>query len=119
MLTAYRWSEIMSDLVRQSQLRHLGRYSAVVIHESDDAGVQGPLGGLVHAAYGFGVGLVLLADTTGRTRRGRDPGEPESAAGEVPVDKKTRNGVWTDGVYKEADARIISACHSPVGEHVS
>lgn len=79
----------MSDLVRQSQLRHFGWHAAVVIHESDDAGVQGPLGGLVHAAYGLGVGLVLLADTAGSAGRGRDPGEPEGASGEVPVDEQT------------------------------
>lgn len=37
----------MAYLVRQSQLRYLGRYSAVIIYESDDASVQGSLGGLI------------------------------------------------------------------------
>lgn len=80
----------MPDLVCQSQLRHFGWHSAVVIHESDDAGVQRALGRLIHAAHGLGVGLVLLADTAGRARRGRDPGEPKGAAGEVPVDEDMR-----------------------------
>lgn len=56
----------MPDLVSQSELRHLGRHPAVVIDERDDAGVQRPLRGLVHAPDGLGVSLVLLADASGR-----------------------------------------------------
>lgn len=56
----------MAYLVRQRQLRYLGRHSAVVIDESYDAGVQGSLSGLIKAGHRFGISLKLLADTTGR-----------------------------------------------------
>lgn len=77
----------MTNLMRQSQLRYLRRHTAVVVYESNDAGIEGPLSGLIQTGHGFGISLKLLADTAGRTGRGSDPGEPECTAGEVPVDK--------------------------------
>lgn len=77
----------MTYLMRQSQLRYFRRYTAIVIHESYDAGIEGSLSGLIQTGHGLGISLKLLADTAGRAGRGSDPGEPESTAGEVPVDK--------------------------------
>lgn len=83
----------MTYLVCQSQLRHLRRHTAVVIHESYDTGVEGSLSGLIQTGHGLGISLKLLADTSGRAGRGGDPGESERTAGEVSVDK-TRNNVY-------------------------
>lgn len=77
----------MSNLMRQSQLRNLRWYTAVVIYESYDAGIEGSLSGLIQTGHGLGISLELFADTAGRAGRGSDPGEPECTAGEIPVDK--------------------------------
>jgi hypothetical protein len=77
----------MAYLVRQCQLRYFGRHSAVVIHKSYDAGVQGSLGGLIHAGHCLGISLIFLADTARRAGRGRDPSKPEGTSGEIPVGK--------------------------------
>lgn len=77
----------MTDLMRQSQLRYLRRYPAVVVYESYNAGIQGSLGGLIQTGHGLGVSLKFLADTTGRAGCGSDPSEPECTTSEVPVDK--------------------------------
>lgn len=52
----------MSDLVRERELADLGRHTAVVVNEGDNAGVQRALGALVHAAVRLRVRLVLLTD---------------------------------------------------------
>lgn len=62
-----RRAEVVSDLVRQRQLTDFGRHAAVVVDEGDDAGVQRPLGALVHAADRLGVRFVLFADAARRT----------------------------------------------------
>lgn len=76
----------MAYLMRQSQLRYFRRYTAVVIHESYDTGIEGSLSGLIQTGHGLGISLELLTDTAGRAGRGSDPGEPECTAGEISVD---------------------------------
>lgn len=56
----------MTYLMCQSQLRYFRWYTAVVIHESYDAGIEGSLSGLIQTRHGFGISLKLLADTAGR-----------------------------------------------------
>lgn len=63
----------MSNLVRECELAHFGRHSAVVVDERDDARVERALRALVHAARGLRVCLVLLADAAGRATRARHP----------------------------------------------
>lgn len=69
----------------QGQLRHLGRHAAVVINERDDPSVQRSLGRLIQPTDGFRVSLVFLADAARRARRRGDPGQAQSASGEVSV----------------------------------
>jgi len=106
----------MAYLMRQSQLWYLGRYSAVVIHESYDTGVQGSLSGLIQAGHRFGISLELLANTTGRAWRGCNPSESKGASGEVPVDKAWNN-VW-EPVTVNRHGVIRSIIRSPVSEDI-
>ena len=55
----------MPDLVRERELRDLGRDPGVVVDEGDDAGVEGPLGRVVDAVDVLGVTLVRLTDAAG------------------------------------------------------
>ena len=64
----------MANLVSESQLRHLRWHAAVVIDEGDDAGVEGALRRLVHAAHRLRVRLVFLADAARGARRRSHPG---------------------------------------------
>lgn len=75
----------MSNLVRQRQLRHLGRYSTVVIHKRDNSRVQRSFCALVQSPHCLRVRLVLLANATGGTGRGCDPREAKRAAGKVSI----------------------------------
>ena len=55
----------MPDLVRERELRDLGRDPGVVVDEGDDAGVERALGRVVDAVDVLGVALVRLADAAG------------------------------------------------------
>ena len=57
--------EIVPDLVGQGQLRHFRRDPAVVVDKGDDAGVEAPLGRVVHAVDVLRVTLVRLANAAG------------------------------------------------------
>lgn len=76
----------MTYFVSQCQLGNFRRNSAVVIHESDDTGVERSLRGLIHPSYGLGIRFILLANTTGSTGRRSDPSETECTAGKIPID---------------------------------
>lgn len=84
-IRTYRRSKVVSNLVCQSQLRHLRWHPTVIIHKSNDASVERPFRRLVHAADGLRVSLVLLANAARRSGRRRHPGQPERAAREVAV----------------------------------
>lgn len=77
----------MANLVGQGQLRHLWRHSTVVVHEGNDARVEGSLGALVLPPDRLRVGLVLLANAAGSTRGTCHPRQAQSAAREVSVNK--------------------------------
>jgi len=75
----------MSNFVRQSELRHFGRYPGVVVHKRDDPRVQTTLGRQVDTLIIFRVCFVLFADApTGPTSRSY-PRQPQSSPSEVSV----------------------------------
>lgn len=110
----------MPYLVGQRQLRHFRRHSAVVIDESDDPGVQGSLGGLVHPTDRLRIRFVSLANATGCARCGCYPGKTKSTAGKISVN----NTAGGESVFRVCRVSYVyfKRRHSffcvPVGEHV-
>lgn len=79
-----RRSEIVSNLMRQRELRNLGWNPWVVVNKRDDAGVEWAARALVHAlSRRLCVWLVLFANASGCTRCRCYPSEAESASGEI------------------------------------
>lgn len=103
----------------ESKLRHFRRHSAIIIHEGNNAGVQGPLCGLVHATDRLGVSLVLLANASGGAGSGSHPSKTESATGEIPVTIQT-NGLKLHTTHPDHITISIlqTGQHLPIGEHV-
>merc|ERR1719186_502118 len=80
-----RRPKIMSNFVRQRELRYFGRYPGVVVHKRDDPCVETTLGRQVNTLIIFRVCFVLFADApTGPASRSY-PRQPQSSPSEVAV----------------------------------
>ncbi len=79
-----RRAKIVSNFVRQRQLRDFGRNATVVVDKGDDACVETALGRAGVAGHVLRVDFVAFANAAGSAGRRGNPSETQRSTREIP-----------------------------------